>query len=126
MELKLYLKNTGRKVITFFIPFVMILLCAGSIIAQPAPAQQNAHGNLDIEFQPDYKTLIPGYREKTVDMVEGSSEDDSENPLQDISESDISFFTKIFSDRTLINILLVGLGFLILIIYRLRSGKIRR
>jgi len=127
MELKLSQKISGRKAAALLLPIVMMLMGTGDVRTQTAPLQPNAERNLDIEFQPDYKSLLPGYREKTVEMVEGNSAENSEDAvLAEGEEADISFFTKIFSDRTLINILLVSLGFVILIIYRLRSGKIRR
>jgi hypothetical protein len=84
-------------------------------------------GNMDIEFSPEYESYIPGYKNIIVDKVQTEKPASNEKSVSEVGvAASASLFSKIFADRTVLNILILILGFVIFIIYRLRSSRIRR
>ncbi|MDH5656741.1 MAG: hypothetical protein OEZ34_12585 [Spirochaetia bacterium] len=102
---------------------ISVFTAANSILfAQP-------QGNLDAEFPTEYEIYLPGYKNITVEMLEGGEDSSVSDQIEDEAGNVGSWFDsvkKIFSDRTVLNILVLILAFVAFLIYRLRYYKVRR
>lgn len=87
---------------------------------QNSPGEEALQG----EFETDYEHFLPGYKVKKAPLEKGNK--NSDEALSNQSSSGASFFDRLFSDKTLLNSIILILLFLFFLVYRIRSGKMRR
>jgi len=109
--------------------YAVRILILGCLIAVPGSMVfSQPDGNLDTDFPIEYELYLPGYKNVTREILEDGSENNIEAQEESGAESK-SFFTsvkEIFQDRTVLNIMLLFLAFVVFLIYRLRYHKVRR